>query len=106
MGGGEQIVGRVLGEDAELGLGLGWVGHAQQEVAEFAAEFVVGRVQREGAAEFGDEWIAGGEQLASHFGGARFTAAGGGQEGGGGLLVTALRFPYPPQIHQHTAPIR
>ena len=45
LGGGEQIVGRVLGEDAKLGFSLGFAAHAQQEIAQFAAQFVIGRVE-------------------------------------------------------------
>ena len=45
LGGGKEIAGGVLGEDTELGFGLALAAHAQEEVAQFAAQIVIGRVQ-------------------------------------------------------------
>ena len=51
LGSGEQIAGRVLGEQAKLGFGLGFAAHAQEQVAQFAAQFMIARVQRQSQAE-------------------------------------------------------
>ena len=105
LGGGEQIVGRVLGEDAKLGFGLGFAAHAQQQVAQFAAQLVIGRVQRQRLAELADERVACGQEFAGHFGGARFAPVGGGQQRGGGVAGAPHGQPDAAQVHQHGAPV-
>ena len=105
LGGGEQIVRRVLGEDAKLGFGLAFAAHAQEQVAQFAAQIVIGRVQRQRLAELVDERVARRQEFAGHLGGARFAPAGGGQQRGSGVVRAAHGQPDAAQVHQHGAAV-
>ena len=106
LGGGEHVTGRGCGEGAEFLFGFGFAIHAQQQIAEFAAQFSIARIERERAVEFGNERVAIGQQFARLFGGARLAAAGSGQQGGNGVVDAAHGFPHAAQVHQHGAPVR
>ena len=105
LGGGEEIARRGVGQNAELGFGLGLLVHAEEQVGELAAELDVAGVELEGVAEFGDERVALGKKLARHFGGAWFAAAGGGEQGGGGVFGAVERFPDAAEVDEDGAAV-
>ena len=64
LGGRQKVAGGDLREGAELLFSFEWEIHAEEEVAEFAAQFGAGGVEDQGAAEIVDERVMVGEEFA------------------------------------------